>query len=192
MEPHQFLARLCALIPPPRHPLIRFHGVFGPASKWRAQVVPQPDEFEREGCPDEASNVEEECRQEAKWSSQRLDWGTLLHRVYNIDALRCECGGRLKFEEVVEQPGDAKAFLNLHNIKSPRESAADAHVLPWSDAPNIALAWANNPKPARSATHRSELISEAFDSSTPDQGEHDFHDDIPSDDVYFHDEVPPD
>jgi hypothetical protein len=39
MTPTQFLARLCALIPPPRHPLVRFHGVFAPHSSWRRHVV---------------------------------------------------------------------------------------------------------------------------------------------------------
>ena len=39
MSPTQFLARLCALIPPPRHPLVRFHGVFAPHSSWRRHVV---------------------------------------------------------------------------------------------------------------------------------------------------------
>jgi hypothetical protein len=34
------LARLAALVPPPRHPLIRFHGVLAPHSSWRACVVP--------------------------------------------------------------------------------------------------------------------------------------------------------
>jgi len=32
MPPLQFLARLAALIPPPRHPLIRFYGIFAPRS----------------------------------------------------------------------------------------------------------------------------------------------------------------
>ena len=40
MSPLQFLARLAALIPRPRHPLIRFHGVFTPHSSWREKVVP--------------------------------------------------------------------------------------------------------------------------------------------------------
>jgi hypothetical protein len=40
MSPLQFLARLAALIPPPRHPLIRFYGVFAPHSSWRKKVVP--------------------------------------------------------------------------------------------------------------------------------------------------------
>ena len=42
MEPVEFLARLSALIPPPRFPLIRFAGVLAPRSKWRARIVPRP------------------------------------------------------------------------------------------------------------------------------------------------------
>jgi hypothetical protein len=41
MPPLAFMARLAALVPPPRSPLIRFHGVFGPHCGWRASVVPQ-------------------------------------------------------------------------------------------------------------------------------------------------------
>jgi hypothetical protein len=38
----ELLARLSALIPPPRHPLVRFHGVLAPHSSWRRFVVPAP------------------------------------------------------------------------------------------------------------------------------------------------------
>jgi putative transposase len=40
MTSAQFLARISALIPPPRYPLLRLHGVFAPRSSWRAAVVP--------------------------------------------------------------------------------------------------------------------------------------------------------
>jgi hypothetical protein len=42
MTPLEFLARLASLIPPPRHPLVRFHGAFAPRSSWRKLVVPKP------------------------------------------------------------------------------------------------------------------------------------------------------
>ena len=42
MTPLEMLARLAALIPPPRYPLVRFHGVLGPRSAWRKDVVPKP------------------------------------------------------------------------------------------------------------------------------------------------------
>jgi hypothetical protein len=38
----ELMARLSALIPPPRHPLVRFHGVLAPHSSWRRLVVPDP------------------------------------------------------------------------------------------------------------------------------------------------------
>jgi len=40
MTPVQLLAKLAALIPPPRFPLTRFAGVLAPNSTWRASVVP--------------------------------------------------------------------------------------------------------------------------------------------------------
>ena len=40
-----------------------------------------------------------------------IDWATLLRRVYDVDALACPCGGRLKFIELVDNERDARAFL---------------------------------------------------------------------------------
>jgi hypothetical protein len=37
MTPLAFMARLVALIPPPYHPLIRFHGLFAPHCSWRSE-----------------------------------------------------------------------------------------------------------------------------------------------------------
>jgi hypothetical protein len=37
----EFLARLAAILPPPRYPLLRLHGVLAPRHKWRARVVPR-------------------------------------------------------------------------------------------------------------------------------------------------------
>ena len=42
LTPLELLARLAALVPPPRHPLVRFHGAFAPRSSWRRDVVPKP------------------------------------------------------------------------------------------------------------------------------------------------------
>jgi len=40
LEPLELMARLAALVPPPRMHLTRFHGVFPPHSKLRAAVMP--------------------------------------------------------------------------------------------------------------------------------------------------------
>ena len=42
MTPLELLARLAALVPPPRYPLVRYHGVLAPRSSWRSAVVPKP------------------------------------------------------------------------------------------------------------------------------------------------------
>jgi hypothetical protein len=47
MTPLELLARLSALVPPPRYPLVRYHGVLAPASKWRRNIVPKPREPQR-------------------------------------------------------------------------------------------------------------------------------------------------
>jgi len=42
MTPMEFMARLAALVPPPKIPLVRYHGVFASRSSWRALVTPKP------------------------------------------------------------------------------------------------------------------------------------------------------
>ncbi len=59
MTPLEFLARLSAIIPPPRYPLLRYHGVVAPHSLWRADVVPRPRELR--SCPP-ASHAETGAR----------------------------------------------------------------------------------------------------------------------------------
>jgi hypothetical protein len=45
----EFMARLAAIIAPPRYPLMRFAGVLAPRSAWRREVVPKPRE-QRDAC----------------------------------------------------------------------------------------------------------------------------------------------
>src|SRR2546422_936596 len=40
LAPTEFLRKLASLIPPLRHHLVRFHGVFAPNAAWRKEVVP--------------------------------------------------------------------------------------------------------------------------------------------------------
>lgn len=152
MTPVDFLARLAALIPPPRHPLVRYHGVLAPHSSWRASIVPgghaaafrlrgaqsdatapdtgtaqsatppdavasSPDEQPRSaqnaastepGKPEPARNDPSPSERRTR----RIDWATLLKRVYDIDAMRCPCGGRLKFLDVVTESEATKALLD--------------------------------------------------------------------------------
>src|SRR5258708_13578218 len=40
LQPAELLRRLATLVPPPRAHLVRYHGVFAPASRWRSQIIP--------------------------------------------------------------------------------------------------------------------------------------------------------
>jgi len=59
-EPLDFVARLAALVPPPRFHGIRYHGVLAPAARLRAAVVPEGPPrpaAAHPGCTAEASQV---------------------------------------------------------------------------------------------------------------------------------------
>jgi|GEM_PF-870912 len=43
-EPQEFLARLAALVPPPRAHQTRYHGILAPCAGWRSHVVPAVEE----------------------------------------------------------------------------------------------------------------------------------------------------
>ncbi len=97
MEPLEFMQRLAALVQRPRLHLTRFHGVLAPNAKLRSKVVPGAQEQKTP----EAQTPEEDppCANGA-----RMRWAQMLKRVFDIDMERCECGGKLKFIAVIEQP----------------------------------------------------------------------------------------
>ena len=96
MSPLEFLQRLAALVPRPRLPLIRFHGVLAPHAKLRAAIVPSPVD----DAPEQASD-----RTHAQPSPARLSWARLLKRVFQIDVERCPaCGGTLKIIAAIVEP----------------------------------------------------------------------------------------
>ncbi|MBI5515102.1 MAG: transposase [Deltaproteobacteria bacterium] len=121
MTPLEFLARVAALIPPPRHPLTRYHGVLAPNSSWRAAVVPARPTARPIGCAataavggttaGAAAGNERVLRHDPAAARvavvptgglSRIDWATLLRRTYDVDALACgRCGGRMRFIAVI-------------------------------------------------------------------------------------------
>ena len=130
MSGREFMARLVALIPPPRSPLVRYHGVFAPNSPWRAVVVPGPrrshhrDGARAVGCGHSGTVAQGgEVEVEASAGSAGIaavlraaltkwDWATLLQRVWGVDALKCEgCGGRMRFIAVIKDRAVVERIL---------------------------------------------------------------------------------
>jgi hypothetical protein len=151
MEPMEFMARLAALVPPPSHPLVRYREVFAPNSPWRAGVVPTlrdaegacgarvDSESDRSGKQpsrsDQASGDPVDCKGEAASEERpreravksRIDWATLLHRVWQVDALACpRCGDRLRFIATITDRVVIVRILDHLGIPSERVIAAPA------------------------------------------------------------------
>ncbi len=171
MEPMEFMARLAALVPPPRHPLVRYHGVFAPNSPWRAAVVPGPRPQELElrvkACAAKAKADAEAATVAAGatvppratadggiWDAveargaagvtgaakpenkavraSRMDWATLLHRVWGIDALKCpRCEGPMKFIATITDRAVIVRILTHLGLPAAEVVAAPARH--WDD-----------------------------------------------------------
>jgi len=151
MTPVQFLARLASIIPPPRFPLQRFSGVLAPNSPWRPAVVamrpparsgaePPPAKRARKRKKGSAEDavVPSPARDAPLPSGRtslgdgllptRLDWATLLRRVYFEDVLVCPCGGRRRILADITEPAGIAAILDhlgLPSVALPLARARD-------------------------------------------------------------------
>ena len=100
LEPLELMARLAALVPPPRIHLTRYHGVFAPRAKLRAAVTP-------------AHRGVGAARQPGRSAEEKppmpphvaMNWARRLKRVFGIEIETCAgCGGRLRIIASIEDP----------------------------------------------------------------------------------------
>jgi hypothetical protein len=88
----EFMARLTAIIAPPRYPLTRFVGVLAPRSRWRREVVPRPRE--KPGCCDGArGNDSKPCaRSEAPGSEATVPRSDSAPKPLSANETRARAG----------------------------------------------------------------------------------------------------
>jgi len=107
LSPLDFIARLCALVPPPYFHLTRFHGLLAPNSALRAEVVPKLDAQAKQPEQLELFDVNDPNAEKTEPSSKphtggRLPWAWLLKRVFKVEITVCpKCQGSLKIIELV-------------------------------------------------------------------------------------------
>jgi hypothetical protein len=141
LEPRELLRRLATLVPPPRAHLVRYHGVFGPASKWRPEIVPLPSPVT---CPPVQPSPAPSAgpRPESKPHGPpdtRIPWSELLLRVFREDVLACPCGGRRQVIAFVHERSTIEkilAHLGLPTTgppKTPTRNGTLHQDAPWQD-----------------------------------------------------------
>lgn len=100
-----FIAKLAALVPPPRAHLTRFHGVFAPNAALRAQLTPS-GRGKRSGA--DATPVDVTVNDEPRSPEQKrraMSWAQRLKRVFGIDITTCvHCGGAVRIVASIEEP----------------------------------------------------------------------------------------
>jgi hypothetical protein len=140
MEPVAFLRRLVGIIPPPRRHLVRYSGVFGPASKHRAKLRALVPAAEIDAAPSAAcgagSGASTTSSGVSSSRSRRLPWADLLRRVFADDVLQCPCGGRRSIIAVVNDPALANTLLAALGLPSEPMTFAPARSPPQTE-----LAW---------------------------------------------------
>jgi hypothetical protein len=99
LDPLELLERLAALVPPPRRPLLAYHGLLAPRARWRAAIVPPPAA--------DGARADVGGRAPRRWT-----WARLLRRVFAIEILVCErCGGPRRILGAVTEPHAVRRLL---------------------------------------------------------------------------------
>jgi len=176
LTPMQFLARISALIPPPRFPLLRFAGVLAPSSALRPDVAAMRaathhDDPAPRAANDAPTHHDDNNKKKKKTKATspsaaeapspmhpnaarpansthatslgtgvvpqcyaRIDWASLLRRIYLEDVLACPCGGRRRLVAEVTERDTIVAILQhlgldtepprLARARDPTEDAA--------------------------------------------------------------------
>ena len=135
-DPVDFIAKLAALVPPPRAHLTRFHGVFAPNANLRAQLTPSG---RGKRPPTDAESIQASSDDRTPDEKRRaMTWAQRLKRVFNIDVTTCtQCGGAVRIVASIEEPTAIRAILG-HFAK--HGALEEAHYRPAARAPPAAAA----------------------------------------------------
>lgn len=125
------IAKLAALVPPPRAHHARFHGIFAPNASLCAQLTPVGRGRRPAAAPaDGSAPVDDRIPAQRRRS---MTWAQRLKRVFGIDVTTCtHCGGALRIVASVEEPNAIGAIL-AHFAK--QGALDEAHYRPAPRAP---------------------------------------------------------
>ena len=111
MSPMDFISRLVSLVPAPKLNVIRYHGVFAPASPLRKSIIPQEAEDDsRDILGDSVGGCGHEGR--AEKGPSKYHWASLMKRVFDVDVLECpKCKSRMQQIAFITDRNSIRDFL---------------------------------------------------------------------------------
>ena len=121
LPPTAFIARLAALVPPPRRHVTRYFGVLSSHSKLRPNIVPSPLGTAPAAEPHTEANPDRAGRRR-----RYIPWAELLRRTFAIDVVCQGCGGNLRLIALVKGEETIRKILNAMGLPAepPLVSAA--------------------------------------------------------------------
>jgi hypothetical protein len=121
-SPLDFLSKLAALVPRPRHHLVRYHGIFAPNARIRKLIVPTKGKKTKIRS-DKSDHKPEEDRVEDELIAP-LSWAQRLKRVFNIDISLCpHCGSTMRVIADITDPH----IIHIEAQPPPLNSQKTAH-----------------------------------------------------------------
>jgi hypothetical protein len=132
MTPCEFIAKIAALVPPPRTHRHRYFGVLAPNSPLRAAVTamaPMPELSP--GAPPVASGEEANTKR----SPARYLWAKLIARIYEVFPLLClHCGGQMRLIAFINDGAEIRKILDHIGVESSPPKISQARGPPLWDA----------------------------------------------------------
>ncbi|MFT5357122.1 MAG: hypothetical protein ACI9KE_004353 [Polyangiales bacterium] len=135
LDPLDFISRLrlletpCALIPPPRFHMLRYHGVLAGHSRDRAEVVPRQEANDESSTTGDAQQLlfEPTPPLQPPPPPSRHPWAFLLRRVFAIDIMTCpECQGVMRVKSIATEASEIQAILGTVPRARPPPPSAPA------------------------------------------------------------------
>ncbi|CAN5689765.1 IS91-like element ISVsa3 family transposase [soil metagenome] len=147
LTPLELIARIAALVPPPRSHRHRYFGVLAPNSPQRAFVtamaqgaVPTSPSTNQDDVPESANTNGNADQEEKPRSRAHYLWAMLIARIYEVFPLLCpHCGGQMQLIAFITSGEEVRKILEhiVEDARAPKISPARGPPL-WDgcDAPS--------------------------------------------------------
>jgi hypothetical protein len=120
LAPLALIARLAALVPPPRRHTVLYCGVLSSHASSRKEVVPSPSE---------AATGHDKAKRKSKY----IRWSELLRRVFGIEVVCSKCHASLRLISLIKDEATAKKILLAMQLPSEAPELYPARAPPGHD-----------------------------------------------------------